>query len=80
VERNIDQIDRRTVGIKLTEKGEKVTRQAGEDFVASIGGLIEYLGEEQSNQFAELLVKASRYYNEKAASVTVVHWSGEEDL
>ncbi len=80
VERNADLIDRRAVGIKLTEKGEKVTRQAGEDFVASISGLIEYLGEEQSEQFAELLVKTAHYYNQKAASATVVHWNGEEDL
>lgn len=80
MERNADLIDRRAVGIKLTEKGEKVTRQAGEDFVASISGLIEYLGEEQSEQFAELLVKTAHYYNQKAASATVVHWNGEEDL
>ncbi len=80
VERNLDQVDRRAVGIKLTEKGEKITRQAGDDFLASISGLIEYLGEGQSEQLAELLVKVSRYYNEKAASVDFAHWGGEEEL
>ena len=80
VERNIDLTDRRAVGIKLTEKGERVTRQAADDFIASINGLIEYLGEEQSDQFAELLVKVSRYYNEKAASAEFEHWSGDEEI
>ena len=79
VERNGDPVDRRAVGIKLTEKGEKITRLATNDFLASINGLIEYLGEEQSDQLAELLVKASRYYNEKAASVDFAHWSGDEE-
>jgi DNA-binding MarR family transcriptional regulator len=80
VERNIDPVDRRAVGIKLTEKGHKITGLAINDFLASINGLIEYLGEEQSEQLAELLVKASRYYNEKAASVDFAHWSGEEEI
>jgi DNA-binding MarR family transcriptional regulator len=87
VERNVDLVDRRAVGIKLTDKGEMVTRQASEAFFASINGLIEYLGEEQSDQLAELLVKVSRYYyeenqriNEKTACAEFEHWSGEEDL
>lgn len=80
VERNIDPVDRRAVGIKLTEKGEKITRQAASDFLASLNGLIEYLGEEESDQLAELLVKVSRYYNDKAASVDFAHWGGEEEI
>jgi DNA-binding MarR family transcriptional regulator len=79
VERNIDPVDRRAVGIKLTEKGEKITSVAVTDFLASITGLIEYLGEEESDQFAELLVKVSRYYTEKAASADFAHWSGDEE-
>src|SRR5579884_3003579 len=65
IERHIDPADRRAVGITLTEKGERVTEQAAEAFSASLHGLIEYLGEEQSNQLAELLSRVSRYYNEK---------------
>jgi|GEM_PF-501969 len=68
IERNIDPHDRRAVGIKLTEKGETVTQQAAEVFATSLNGLIEYLGEEQSNQLAELLLKVTRYYDEQAAS------------
>ncbi len=80
VERNVDLVDRRAVGIKLTKKGEKITRQASDDFFASINGLIEYLGEEQSEQLAELLVKVSRYYNEKTASADFAHWGGDEEI
>jgi DNA-binding MarR family transcriptional regulator len=69
VERNIDPTDRRAVGIKLTEKGEMVTKKARDTFLASFHGLVEYLGEEQSNQLAELLSKVFVYFNEKEASL-----------
>jgi DNA-binding MarR family transcriptional regulator len=65
----IDPTDRRAVGIKLTEKGEIVTKKARDAFLASFHGLVEYLGEEQSNQLAELLSKVFVYFNEKEASL-----------
>ena len=74
IERNIDPIDRRAVGIKLTEKGEIVTQRAAEAFAASINGLIAYLGVEQSNQLAELLSKTTHYYNEQS------RLNGDEEL
>ncbi len=80
VERHIDLTDRRAVGIALTEKGEQVTRQAREMFSASLRGLIEYMGEEESNQLADLLFKSFRYYNERAASEQHSYWSGEDEL
>ena len=67
VERHMNPADRRAVGITLTEKGEMVTQQAADTFSASIDGLIEYLGEEQSNQLADLLSMAFGYFNEKAS-------------
>jgi DNA-binding MarR family transcriptional regulator len=79
IERNIDPEDRRSVGIKLTEKGEMVTQQAAAAFEESVNGLIEYLGEEQSNQLAELLMKAFRYYEEKAISEQHAYWHGDEE-
>ena len=78
IERHVDPTDRRAVGITLTEKGERVTQQAAEAFFSSLRGLIEYLGEEQSDQLAELLVKVSRYYNEKTASENHSYWIGDE--
>jgi DNA-binding MarR family transcriptional regulator len=80
IERSIDLTDRRSVDIKLTEKGEIVTCKAADAFAISLNGLMEYLGEEQSDQLAELLFKVSRYYNEKAVSVNSSHWGGDEDL
>jgi DNA-binding MarR family transcriptional regulator len=68
VERNIDPIDRRAVGIKLTANGRMVAQQAREAFLASIKGLVEYLGEEESNQLAELLFKVFRYFSEREAN------------
>ena len=79
IERHIDPTDRRAVGIKLTEKGETVAQKAAEAFSASLHGLIEYLGEERSNQLAELLSDVFRYYNEKAASVLHSPWNGDEE-
>ena len=80
IERHIDPTDRRAVGITLTEKGDMVTQQAADAFCASLNGLIEYLGEEQSNQLAELLSRVLRYYNEKAASVNHSLWNGDEKV
>jgi DNA-binding MarR family transcriptional regulator len=67
IERTSDPTDRRVVGITLTKKGDLVIVQAADAFSASLSGLIDYLGEEQSNQLAELLTKVVRYYREKAS-------------
>lgn len=69
VERRVDPTDRRAVGLTLTEKGEKITQQAAHDFSSSFDGLIEYLGEEESSQLAELLLKVFHYYSEKTTSM-----------
>lgn len=79
IERHIDQVDRRAVGIKLTEKGETVTQQAMEAFARSLQGLIEYLGEEESNQLVELLSKVFRYFSEREASMRQSRWNGDEE-
>lgn len=68
IERKIDSIDRRVVGIKLTERGEEVVRTAWEGFIHSMKGLIAYMGEEECNQLAELLLKMFHYYDEQAAA------------
>jgi DNA-binding MarR family transcriptional regulator len=69
IERNIDTVDRRAVGIKLTHKGEMVAQQAGEAFLATMKGLVQYLGEEQSDQLAELLSQVVRYFGERDACI-----------
>lgn len=62
VERTIDPNDRRSVNVRLTGKGIEVTRQAREAFKETFLGLIDYLGEEDSDKLAELLSKVNEYY------------------
>ncbi len=80
IERTTNLTDRRVVGIKLTEKGEEVTQRARKDFLESINGLIEYLGEEQSEQLAELLLKAFNYYKMQNAGMESTHWNGDSNI
>lgn len=68
VERHFDPNDRRVVGIALTEQGADVAMKAEEGIINAVYGLVDYLGEEESNQFSELLLKASRYFREREAS------------
>lgn len=79
VERHVDPTDRRAVGITLTERGGMVAQQAADAFIASLHGLVEYLGEDESDHLATLLSKVFRYYNETAASMHQAHWHGDED-
>ena len=80
IERNIDAQDRRAVGIKLTAEGAMVAQQAADAFLASMKGLVEYLGEEQSDQLAELLSKVFRYFSEREASVIYQsQWKGDQE-
>lgn len=67
VERNIDKEDRRAVRIKVTEKGEEVLRKACKEFEASIKGLVEHLGQEKSEQLADLLSETFNYFMNKAS-------------
>ncbi len=62
VERTIDPNDRRSVNVKLTAEGIDVTRKARKAFRETFLGLIDYLGEEDSDKLAELLAKVNEYY------------------
>ncbi|MDF2504485.1 MULTISPECIES: MarR family transcriptional regulator [Clostridium] len=65
VERSIDKQDRRAVRIKVTEKGEEILKKASKEFEESINGLVEYLGEEKSDQLADLLSETFNYFINK---------------
>ncbi len=75
VERQSDPEDRRSVGIRLTEKGEWVTERAWEGFLTALQGLIDYLGEEDSERLADLLFKVLRYIEGRQASEFDSRWS-----
>lgn len=79
VERTVDPADRRVVGIKLTEKGEGVTKQAVDAFAARLNGLIMHLGEKESNQLSELLIKTSAYFNQREAGFDQSRNSGVDE-
>ncbi|OIK15146.1 hypothetical protein BIV60_10485 [Bacillus sp. MUM 116] len=64
VERQIDPDDRRAVKIKLSEKGMEATIQARKAFAETFRGLIDHLGEEDSEKLAELLSKVIEYFHE----------------
>jgi DNA-binding MarR family transcriptional regulator len=64
VGRKMDSEDRRAVRITLTEKGESALVEHSKAFLARISGLVEYLGEEESDKLADLLGKAFTYFNE----------------
>ncbi|GLV59679.1 hypothetical protein KDH_65050 [Dictyobacter sp. S3.2.2.5] len=79
IERENDPLDRRAVGVALTAKGELVTSRASEAFFASINGLIDYLGEEQSEQLAELLTKVYIYFNEREPDRSMACRHGDKE-
>lgn len=79
IERHIDPIDRRAVGVTLTAKGEMVAQQAADAFSAAMRGLTDYLGEEQSNQLSDLLSKVLHYFDEREASTYHSRWNGDEE-
>jgi DNA-binding MarR family transcriptional regulator len=70
IERAVDLKDRRAVRIKLSDEGEKVIQKAIAVSEASFNELIHYLGEEESNQLADLLIKANQYYEQKDSYLT----------
>jgi DNA-binding MarR family transcriptional regulator len=79
IERHIDPSDRRAVGIRLTAKGDELARKAREAFLASFYGLTEYLGEEESQQLADLLEKVITYFHQENEQWQSFHWMRDEE-
>ena len=64
VERSIDKGDRRVVRIKLTEKGLQAQQKASEAFLSTVNGLVQYLGDEDTDRLADLMTKVFYYFSE----------------
>lgn len=64
VKRRINKEDRRSIKVSLTDDGEAITEQAAEKYASSINGLIEFLGDDQSEQLIKLMDKVFLYYND----------------
>jgi DNA-binding MarR family transcriptional regulator len=64
VVRTSDSQDRRISGIQLTEKGEQLANKAVARIRDTFKGMIDYLGEEQSQQLIELLNGVHAYFEQ----------------
>lgn len=81
VERMPDATDRRVVRIKLTEQGEMITRRAKDHMNQTLNHLVEYLGEDESNQLAELLMKVRRFVEDNPPpNLDRLQMNGDEKL
>ena len=61
-----DKEDRRAVRVKLTEQGIAQVKEIAKKRSAQIQGLVEYLGEEKSQQLIELLEQVYTYMEMRA--------------
>ena len=81
VERQADASDRRVVRIKLTEQGKIITRKARDHMDATLNKMVDYLGEEESNQLAELLLKVHAFMEDNPPlNLDRLQMNGDEKL
>lgn len=64
VRRTMDPSDRRAVRVEITEHGRETITQEGAQVTQSFYGLVDYLGEAESQHLASLLTKVITYYKE----------------
>ncbi|MDO3410110.1 MarR family transcriptional regulator [Saccharibacillus sp. CPCC 101409] len=64
VERTADPADRRAVRISLTDEGVRVTDSVIREMESMIGGLTDYLGENDTRQLIQLLNRTHDYFAE----------------
>jgi DNA-binding MarR family transcriptional regulator len=79
IERHFDPNDRRSVVLKLSQEGQRLTQEATVVFEEALQDLIEYLGEEESTQFVELLRKSAHFFTEHASYACNITWNGVEE-
>ncbi|PKR84772.1 MarR family transcriptional regulator [Heyndrickxia camelliae] len=75
VERQMDPNDRRSVQVKLTKEGEEITEKVLEAYLNKLQGVIDYFGEEKSQQFAEMLSEMMDYFNQQESATKRDEWS-----
>lgn len=81
VERQADPSDRRVVRIKLTEQGKIITRKARDHMDATLQKMVAYLGEEESDQLAELLLKVYAFMEDNPPpNLDRLQMNGDEKL
>lgn len=71
LERLADPSDRRIVLVKLTGKGNALLKDMKADFLESLTGLINFLGENDSRNLLELLQKSFAYLSGEKRNATL---------
>ena len=66
VGRKMDPEDRRAVRVFLTEQGKRATDQMMDSLDSVFGGLAEYLGQEKSRAFLEILNEVIQYFGDQS--------------
>jgi DNA-binding MarR family transcriptional regulator len=66
VGRKMDPEDRRAVRVFLTEEGRRATDQMMSSMDSVFGGLTEYLGQEKSRAFLEILNDVIQYFDDQS--------------
>jgi len=79
VQRSMDKEDRRAVRVTLTAKGEQALKEAHDALMASLTGLVEYLGEEDSEKLADLMSRVSTYFHEVRESGSQQPHTGDDN-
>ncbi len=79
VYRQADPEDRRVVRVHLTERGCEAAKKAKKQIDANLSKLVDYLGEEDSNRLAELLMKVHAFAQEHSCYLDRLPMKGDEE-
>ncbi|AHV99447.1 MarR family winged helix-turn-helix transcriptional regulator [Paenibacillus sabinae] len=79
VVRQADANDRRAVRVSLTEQGGKAAERAKEHRTATLNKLVDFLGEEDSNKLAELLLKVQAFAQEHRLEIERLPMNGDDE-
>jgi DNA-binding MarR family transcriptional regulator len=64
VSREKNPADRRQVMVKLSDKGNRKVAVAQSEFMSTMSGLLDYLGEEDSIKLNAIVEKVAEYFNQ----------------
>lgn len=81
VERHADSLDRRVVRVKLTDQGKELTRRAESHRNTVLNRLVEHIGEKESIQLTELLLKVNTFIEDNPPpDLDRLQMNGDEKL
>ncbi|VEU80987.1 MarR family winged helix-turn-helix transcriptional regulator [Haploplasma axanthum] len=69
IRREVNQVDRRKIIVKLTDKGEKYAKKIINTIVSDVAGLLSKLGQEDATELIRLTRKISSIMEEKEVKI-----------